>query len=319
MKYFFDESGSFAVKNPGPHNMVGVVYPDVFEKRLRTFYDDFIDNLIPDEFEKGEPKGRLLLLESREKLFSFLNDNSWLRIGVCLTDSEYNSEYQVRQYRIEQVDIYEKQLLDPDFQNQSIELIDLQNKLINDINIKGGLSDVHVVKGLLLMHTLFSLLIGSLKYFTEETYDDDWETFFLCFDRQDKNIITRMEDWVNREFINLITVYNSKNPIELDPYWSERNHPVLRKYKDGQEDRLILNEMFKDKFLFEYSENSFQLQIVDWISNTLFKVFTKELPQKFLNMIDSNLIKYNDAKIHVVRFEGTDSLSLYNKYIEFIK
>ena len=318
MKYFFDESGSFAVKNPGPHIMVGIVYPDVFDKRLKIFYDEFTNSLIPDEFKKGEPKGQLLLLKSRERLFSFLNDNSWLRIGVCLTDSEFNSECQVRQYRIEQVDIYEKQLLDPVFQSQSEELKRLQRKLIKDISIKGGLSDVHVIKGLLLMHTLFSLLIGSLKYFTEETYDDDWENFFICFDRQDKNIITPMEDWVDREFLNLITIYNAKNPIEINSEWFDRNHPVLKNFRDGIENRLNLNQMFKDRFLFESSENCFQIQIVDWISNTLFKVFKRELPNNFLNSIEDSLIKYNDAKIHLVKFTNTDNLPLYNKYIDFL-
>jgi len=319
MKYFFDESGSFAVKNPGPHIMIGLVYPDIFEKRLRAFYDDFISSLTPEEYEKGEPKGQLLSYKSREKLFKYLNDNSWLRISICLTDSEFNSEYQVQQYRIEQVDIYKKQLLDPNFQSQSEELKNLQSKLINDMNIVGGLNNVLIVKGLLLMHTLFSLFIGSLKYFTEDVYDDYWESFFVCYDRQDKNVITRMEDWVNREFMNLITVYNLKNPIELNPEWFERNHPLLKNFRDGKNDRLNLNQMFKDRFSFESSENSFQLQFVDWISNTLFKVFKIELPDDYFNSIADNLIKYNDAKIHLIRFKDTDSVALYNKYKAYLQ
>lgn len=319
MKYYFDESGSFAVKNPGPHIMVGIVYPDVFEKKLQRFYNNFINSLTKEEFVKNEPKGQLLLIRSRKKLFSFLNDNSWLKISVCLTDSEFNAEQQVQKYRRDQLNIYEQQLLDPEFQSQSMELKNLQKKLIRDINIEGGLSDVHVVKGLLLMHTLFSSLIGSLKYYTEEIYDNDWKNFFVCFDRQDKNIITRMEDWVNREFLNLITVYNSKNPIELDPAWRDRNHPILRKYKDQNQDKLNLSEMFKNKFLFEHSENSFQLQIVDWISNTLFKVFKGELAKEFFDMLEYNLIKNNDTGIILVKFDTTDSLTLYNRYRIFLQ
>ena len=275
MKYFFDESGSFAVKNPGPHILVGIVYPDVFENKLKKFFDEYVHSLISKEFEKDEPKGQLLSLESREKLFSFLNNNSWLRIGVSLTDSEFNYEYQIQQYRIEQVNIYRNQFSDPNFQSQSDELKNLQKKLIDDLNIKGGLSDVLIVKGLLLMHTLYSLLIESLKYYTAEVYDNNWNKLSVCFDRQDKNIITRMEDWVNREFLNLITVHNAKNPIELDTNWFIRNHPIL-KFRDGNKDKLNLNEMFEDRFTFEFSEKSFQLQIVDWISNTLFKVIKNE-------------------------------------------
>lgn len=318
MKYFFDESGSFALKNPGTHIMVGIVYPDVFEKRLRIFYDRFVSSLISEEFENSEPKGRLLLSESREKLFSFLHDHSWLRISVSLTDSQFNSEYQINQYRTEQLHMYQKQLLDPIFRSQPKAFKILQDKLINDFKIKGGLSNVQIVKGLLLMHTLVSLLKGSLEYYTQEVYDDDWEHFFICFDRQDKNIITRMEDWIDRNFQNVITVYTSKKPIEFNDGWFLRNHPILKKFRDANDYSLNLNQIFKDKFLFEFSDKCFQLQIVDWISNSLFNVFKKELPRKFLNMIEDNLIKYNDANIIVVKFECTDSQSLYNKYKDFL-
>lgn len=317
MKYFFDESGSFAVKNPGPHIMVGIVYPELFENKLQKFFDEYVRSLTSEEFEKEEPKGKLLTLESREKLFSFLNDNSWLKIGVSLTDSEFNSEYQIQQYRIEQLKVYRKQFFDPIFKSQSEKLKNLQKKLIDDININGGLNDVLIVKGLLLMHTLYALFIESLKYYTAEVYDDNWHKFSVCFDRQDKNIITRMEDWVNSEFLNLITAHNAKNPIKLDKNWFFRDHPIL-KFRDGKEDRLILDEIFKDRFTFEFSDNSFQLQIVDWISNTLFKVIKKELPIHFLNTIEDNLIKYNSAKIHLMIFRDTNSKLIYNKYKDLL-
>jgi hypothetical protein len=315
MKYFFDESGSFAVKNPGPHIMVGIAYPEVFENKFKIFYDEFIKSLKPNEFEKGEPKGQLLLFESREKLFSFLKDNSWLNISVSLTDSEFNSEYQINQYRIEQIDYYKQQLVDPNYKCKSVEL----TKLLADFNIKGGLSDVQINKGLLLMHTLLSLLIGSLKNFTGEVYDNDWESFLICFDRLDKNTITKMEDWVMRDFINLFTDYSIKNNIELNHNWFTRNHPVLINFRIDNENSLDLNKMFKDKFLFESSEKCFQLQIVDWISNSLFKVIKKEFSHKFLDMIEDNLIKYNNAKIRVVAFGSTNSLTLLNKYKDFLQ
>lgn len=317
MKYYFDESGSFAVKNPGPHIMVGIVYPELFENKLQKFYDEFICSLEIEEFEKKEPKGQLLSLESRDKFFTFLNDNSWLKIGVSLTDSEFNTDYQVQKYRIDQLNIYKNQFSDPHFQSQSKELQYLQNKLIEDFNLRSGLNDVLIVKGLLLMHTLYSLVINSLKYYTAEVYDDNWRKFSIYFDRQDKNIITRMEDWVNREFLNLITNHNNIDPIELDENWFVRDHPIL-KFKDGNENRLILNEMFKDKFTFEFSDNSFQLQIVDWISNTLFKVFKKELSHDFLNAIEDNLVKYNSSRIHVMVFPDADRNLIYNKYKDYL-
>jgi hypothetical protein len=314
MKYYFDESGQFAVKIPGPHIMVGIAYPNLFDKKLKKFYDEFVNFLKQNEFEKGEPKGKLLQPDSREKLFSFISDNSWLKISVSLTDSEYNSVSQVQQYRDEQINIYKNQLSDPQFKSILNEL----NKLIKDFNRESGLSDVLIVKGLLLMHTLLASLIGSLEYFTEEVYDDDWGNFVICFDRLDKNTITKMEDWVMRDFINLFTDYSSKNNIELNHDWFTRNHPLLKNYRNDYENSLDLNKMFKDKILFEFSEKCFQLQIVDWISNSLFKVVKKELSHKYLDMIDDNLIKFNNTKIRVVAFSTTDNLALLNKYKDFL-
>lgn len=317
MKLFFDESGSFAVKNPGPHSLVGIQYPDVFENRLSHFYKEFVNSLSPTEFVNGEPKGTELTLNSREKLFSYLNDNSWLKIAVSLTDSEFNSESQIQQYRIKQVRLYEAQMLDPTFQSKLAELKSLKDNMQLKKGEK-GLSDVEVIKGLLLMHNLFDLFINAFKSFTEEVYDDDWKVFELNFDRQDKIIITRMERWINREFINLITVYNEKNPIELHPDWYIREHPILKIYRDGNEDRLLLNEMFMNGFNFLSSEDSFQIQLADWISNTLFKAFKKELSINFLKMITSNLVRNNSAKIHLIAFMDSDRNAIYNKYKEFL-
>lgn len=314
MKFFFDESGSFAVKNPGSNSLVGILYPDVFENRLYNFYKEFVYSLSPSEFVNGEPKGTELTLCSRKKLFSYLNDNSWLKIAVSLTDSEFNSESQVQQYRIDQVKLYEAQILDPTFQNKLSEI----KSLIDDMQVNKGLSDVQVIKGLLLMHNLFALFIDSFKSFTEEVYDDDWKVFELNFDRQDKIITTRMELWINREFMNLITVYNAKNPIELHPDWYLRDHPILKLYRDGNEDRLSLDKMFINGFKFSSSEISFQLQITDWISNTLLKVFRKDLSIDFLNSITSNLVRHNTSKIHLNTFRTSDSIAIYHKYKEFL-
>lgn len=318
MKYFFDESGSFIVTEPSLHIMTGIAYPDIFEKRLNLFYDEFIKTLKTEEFdENGEAKGRLLSLESRERLFSFLKENHWLRISISLTDSEYNTENEIKKYRKEQIELLNIQKLDPIFQSQSEELKILQNKLISDINTNDGLNDVLVIKGLLLMHTLLTLFIDSLQHFTAEVFDDSWEDMLVCFDRQDKNNITPLEDWINREFLNIITVY-IPNPIELSQDWFERNHPLINKSRNKGENSLDLKKIFNNNFLFASSEKYFQLQIVDWISNTLFRVFKGKLQKIFFDLVYHNLIKYNTVKINVVRFETTDSKKLFYKYREFL-
>lgn len=318
MKYFFDESGGFIVTNPSFHIMTGIAYPDVFEERLNIFYEEFIKKLKPEEFDKiGEAKGRLLLLESRERLFLFLKENNWLRISISLTDSEYNSENEIKKYRDEQIKLLNLQKSDPMFQSQSEELKMLQTKLINDINTYDGLNDVLIIKGLLLMHTLSTLFIDSLQHFTAEVFDDSWEDMLVCFDRQDKSNITPLEDWVNREFLNVITVC-IPNPMELNQDWIERNHPLIKKSRNEGENSLDLKKIFNNNFLFASSEKYFQLQIVDWISNTLFRVFKGKLHKIFFDFVYDNLIKYNNAKINVVRFESTNSEKLFTKYKEFL-
>lgn len=314
MKFYFDESGSFAVKNPGPHLLVGIQYPEVFENNLSGFYKEFVGLLNPSEFVNGEPKGQVLSDDSRNKLFSYLNDNSWLRIALSLTDSEFNGVLQIQKYREEQIKIYENQILDTAFQSKLVELHNVKD----DMQIRKGLSDVQVIKGLLLMDNLFALFINAFNYFTEEVYDDNWTNFDLNFDRQDKTNISRMERWVNREFISLITAHNEKNPVELHSDWYSRNHPILLKYRDGNEDRLLLDEMFSNGFNFLSSEDTFQLQITDWISNTLFKVFKKELSIDFLDKITSNLVGHKLSRIQLMYFKGSDDIAIVNKYKEFL-
>jgi hypothetical protein len=314
MKFYFDESGSFAVKNPGPHTLIGIHYPDVFNKKLVDFYNDFVASLSPSEFIKSEPKGTELSLPSREKLFTYLNDNSWLNIAVSLTDSEFNSVAQVQHYRKEQIQLYDSQINDPIFQSKKTEL----KSLMDDMQLNKGLSDVQVIKGLLLMHNLFALFINSFNSCSPEVFDEDWKTFELNFDRQDKTIITRMELWINRDFINLITVYNGKNPIKIPVDWFTREHPLLKLYCTENENSLLLDKMFINGFNFLSSKDSFQLQIADWISNTLFKVFKRELSIDFLNAISSNIVKHNTAKIHLVTFTTSNKNAIFNKYKDFL-
>lgn len=77
--------------------------------------------------------------------------------------------------------------------------------------------------------------------------------------------------------------------------------------------------MFKDRFFFEFSEKCFQLQIVDWISNTIFQILKGKIAFEFINIIEDNLFKFNGAKLHIVRFETTDKNGLYNKYKKFLE
>ena len=92
MNFYFDESGSFEVRNPGPHIMVGILFPENKEDELINFYTNFVANLSPNEFVNNEPKGSALNDNSREQLFNFLANNNWIRIAISLTDSEFNNE-----------------------------------------------------------------------------------------------------------------------------------------------------------------------------------------------------------------------------------
>jgi hypothetical protein len=165
---------------------------------------------------------------------------------------------------------------------------------------------------------LYSLFINAFYSFTDRIYDDNWKIFDLNFDRQEKLSITKMERWINIEFNNLITVNNARRPIELHPDWYLRNHPILKLFRDGNENSFLLNKMFIKGFNFLSSEYSYQIQIVDWISNTLFKVFKKDLSIDFLNMLSSNLIRNNNSRIHLVVFTNSDKDAIYNKYKDFL-
>jgi len=310
MKYFFDESGQFAVKVSGPHSLIGIMYPDVFENKLLSFYNEFTKTLSSSEFKNGEPKGCLLKTKSRENLFAYLADNSWLRIAVSLTDSEFNSENQIQQYRNEQTQIYMDNLTNPDYKTKKTELYNL----IDDMKVGSGINDVLIIKGLLLVHNFCDLFIHSLNYFTADVYDDSWKNIELYFDRQNKDKITRIEKWVQKVFKDIVGNYSLNNPIELEPEWFSRNHPFLTDNYNVNDEKLLLDDIFKNEFKFPDSKLYFQLQITDWISNTLFLVFKNELSKKYIDSISSNLVKNNQANFNLVCLNNTDKQALYHKY-----
>ena len=292
MNFYFDESGSFEVRNPGPHIMVGILFPENKEDELINFYTNFVANLSPNEFVNNEPKGSALNDNSREQLFNFLANNNWIRIAISLTDSEFNNETVIRAFKNEQLNLYRANLIAQ--QNADEALINLQNQLIDDIQ---RLNEVLIVKGFLLMHTIYALLKDCVNAFEDQIYDNCWNDFALTFDRQNRNTITRMENWVNAEFMHFISENNQNNPIVFPSSWENRDHPFILNFRDGNNQRLILNNIFANRFSFEDSSQTQGLQIVDWISNTVYQIFRLNRPVNLLNRVNNNLVGFRDTRI----------------------
>lgn len=315
MKFYFDESGSFSVKNPGPHIMVGILFPENKENELRKFFNSFISNLSPNEFINNEPKGSSLNDNSREQLFNYIRNNNWLRIAISLTDSEFNDENVIQGFKNAQLDLYQQNLINQQNLNADNDLLNLQNQLITNIQ---NLNEVLIVKGFLLMHTLYALLRNSVNAFESQEFDECWRDFSLTFDRQNRDTITPMENWVNLEFMHFISENNRENPIELPASWENRNHPFIANFRDGINQRLVLNNIFSNRFQFEDSTQTYGLQIVDCISNTVFKVFRFLSPIELLDRINNNLVGYRNTRINLIQFYNADALGLQRKYQDFL-
>ena len=169
MKFYFDDSGSFSVTEPAPHVMLGVLLPDIRESDFLSFHKQLVGTLKTDEFQDGEPKGSKLTDDSRMTLFKYLASNSWIRVAVSISDSEFNDKRQIQGYRQEQVKLYEADFLNGRASGAPKEVIQLQLDLLKAT--KDGISDVQFVKGLLLFRTLHALLHNSISMFQSANFD----------------------------------------------------------------------------------------------------------------------------------------------------
>ena len=310
MKFYFDDSGSFSVTQAAPHVMLGVLIPDAKETDFLDFHSQFIKTLKPEEFKNEEPKGSSLTDSSREKLFAYLSENPWIRICATISDSEFNNEEQIKGYRAKQVELYEADYKNGLESKVPKEVAELQKDLLEAT--RGGISDVQFVKGLLLFNSLSSLLLNSIASYQDSAYDRSWLKFEIVFDRQDKNIITPMEKWINREFMHFIEVHSGT--VTLPESWANREHPFISIFKDGTNNRFVLNKIFKDGFQFEDSKASPGLQYSDWISNTVRQVVYRKRDPVWLDKIRPNLVGRDKARIILAQIYKADMNGIYNKY-----
>lgn len=316
MKFYFDDSGSFSVTASAPHVIAGVLIPDVHETTFRDFHDQFVGTLETQEFKNGEPKGFLLREASRTRLFEFIGNNPWIRIAPVLTDSEFNDQTQIQGYRAEQVKLYEDHLRQGGDKQASEKLNKLQLDLLQAT--RDGISDVQFVKGLTLFYALYALLRNCTIIFQGREYDECWKGFEITLDKQDENIITPMEIWINNEFKHFIQEHASEDPIEIPLEWKERNHPFLDKFLDRTQDRFVLNRIFVGGFKFEDSKSHVGLHYADWIVNTLGQVFRRKRDRKFLEMLSSNLVGYGRTRIILTRIYRADTDGIRRKYGDFL-
>lgn len=312
MKMFFDESGNFSVTDPKPHIMVGVLYPECKEAQFYHFYSKFVSTLFPAEFIHGEPKGSMLQDESRNRLFDFISKNKWIRISISLTDSEFNNEHVIKRFKEEQTRTYTN--IRNALQEMDNSEVHLRNRVISEFP---KLNEVLVVKGFLLMLSTYELLVDSFAAFESQEFDKCWDKFLPTFDRQDQKSITRLEKWVNLDFMHFISDYSARQSIVFPESWKFRKHPLISNFKDRAGNRLILNKMFPKRFHFEHSFQSKGLQIVDWISNTMYRVLQHRLERYFLDEIKDNLASSLKTGVNVAKFKGADSMGLWMKYQEF--
>ena len=111
---------------------------------------------------------------------------------------------------------------------------------------------------------------------------------------------------------------NQNNPIVFPSSWENRDHPFILNFRDGNNQRLILNNIFANRFSFEDSSQTQGLQIVDWISNTVYQIFRLNRPVNLLNRVNNNLVGFRDTRINLMKFYNADAFGLWNKYLQFL-
>jgi hypothetical protein len=80
----------------------------------------------------------------------------------------------------------------------------------------------------------------------------------------------------------------------------------------------VLNNVFAQRFQFQDSAVSFGLQMVDWISNTLYGVIRRRRCGSYLDMIGENLVGHGRASISLAAVYHAKTFRLYLKYADLI-
>jgi len=269
MKFFFDESGSFAIPDSWlTHRaavVMGVAIPEVIEEPLHREFDDFAATLHRTEKEGGEPKGGLLSPQHR----SDFSDRLAAHDGVLVIPVTLDLSCLTRHR---------------DFPNHMGNLLADWAALMHSDEAKdalrlagrqfANLSLEQALRLYSLANCMREALQHAILFRTSRPYEACWDSVSFTVDRVQERPNSREEQVFSAIVFGWISGWTRRHPFDLLEGLHTKDNPFIRKY--DTEEGISLTRLMKGNIHWVDSKASWGVQVAD-IAATIVREAVRDL------------------------------------------
>jgi len=267
MLFYFDEAGDFNPPKANEHKCavsVGLIVPETEELSVRHAFEVFCRGLKPAEkTARGEPKGSLLQLSSRDRFFDVLNAFPDVKIVPATIDLAESAKFlnnhaphgmRVRFYE------HAERCIHLTMQEQ----VRLLGRQFGNISFQQ----------MLWMLTLTSCVKRTIEHMVIFLSGQE---FWSCYERMSFTVDkvgtaagSRVEQLLDFFLFSWIAAWSLQEPISFIKEIHTQDHPFVKKYDTpGGVD---LTKLMRGNIRYESSETCWGLQMADIVANTLYGV-----------------------------------------------
>lgn len=259
MQFYFDESGDFSPpKTDGEHKAsiaVGVDIPESIESRVFGSYDRFVAGLSPNEFDRKEPKGRLLSDKSRKHFCEMLVAQNDVFVTPAMLDLTTLANGRAKQG----VESLLKKLneIAPQCKYESManEVLLLARQIAN-LSVEQNLRVLAVAK------SLFHVLKHCILFRSGPEYHSCWEHMEVNIDPVQRGGGSREAIVFERMMLGWLTAWTISHPIITIKEIHTDDHPFVRLYSAGK-GMIDMGALLRDRIRWPSSATNRGIQIAD--------------------------------------------------------
>jgi hypothetical protein len=261
MKFFFDESGDFAIPAAiSEHRasvVMGIAVSENIEQQLAADFDTFKRSLSRTELQNGEPKGRLLTPESANHFCDLLNQYKVLD-GISLTpvtldlSSLVNSDLSGLSHHLSETIQHRADLCIYPEMREQVALLGRQF---------GNFSNPQALRILSLAWCVREALHSAIIFFSGPQHNPHWSQLEFVVDAVQTRVGAREELVFSAMVMMWLAGWSRTKPFELVQEIHTLDHPIGRLYTTA--DGFDLGKMLRGNVHWRNSQESWGLQIAD--------------------------------------------------------
>jgi hypothetical protein len=267
MRFFFDESGDFAIPQSDEHKcgiVCGLVVPETVEDATKDTFKQFVDNLRPEEKSGDEPKGNLLTDESLIRFCDLLKE---FRGEILVTPTTLDLSIGSRQMAVSACDSMKTSL----FERAKNCVYDTMREEVEELGRQwGNLSTNEALRLVALTSCFWEAIQHSVVLLSEEKYYSCWDPLDFIVDAVTIRRQSRNEVVFERMVLMWLTAWSKRRPLATIAEVHTDGHPFVRMYCPN-ENRVDLGKILRGNIRFCNSSDSFGLQIADICSNIVYR------------------------------------------------